>query len=119
MNVLPGLRELRAPVAAGYMWLITIWLWLDHFRIIPRSRPLDDSWLAGLWSIGGAIGATTLLAILTFVAYLIGSFLEIDVDNSRLRRIIPPILRWRPAYELYAPHYQNDDEWVPAWMRRP
>jgi hypothetical protein len=101
MNILPGLRELRAPLAAGYMWLITAWLWLDHFRLIPEGRPVGDGWLAQVWSVGSALGAATLLTVLSFVAYLLGSFLEIDVDNLRLRKIIPPILRRRPTYSLF------------------
>jgi hypothetical protein len=121
MNILPGLRELRAPLAAGYMWLITAWLWLDHFRLIPESRPVGGGWLAGLWSISTALGATTLLAILTFVAYLIGSFLEIDVDNSRLLKIIPLILRRRPTYKLYGLGHGGGSDWgfylVPLRLR--
>jgi hypothetical protein len=100
MNVLPGLRELRAPVAAGYMWLITAWLWLDHIRLIPESRPADGSWLARLWTISSALGIATLLTILTFVAYLLGSFLEIDIDNSRLNRVVPFVVRWRAGYQI-------------------
>jgi hypothetical protein len=100
MNILPGFRELRAPLAAGYMWLITAWLWLDHFQLIPMSRPAGNGWLAHLWSIGIALRIGTLLAILTFVAYLIGSFLEIDIDSLKLRKVIPPIVRRRPKYQF-------------------
>jgi hypothetical protein len=37
---LPGLRELRAPLAAGYIWLITLWLLLhgDAEYFTPRFR---------------------------------------------------------------------------------
>jgi hypothetical protein len=110
MNILPGLRELRAPLAAGYMWLITAWLWLDHFGLVPESRPVDDGWLARLWIIGDALGAATLLAILTFVAYLIGSFLEIDVDNPILNRVVPFVVRRRAQYKIIPTEQQLDDD---------
>jgi hypothetical protein len=98
MNILPGLRELRAPLAAGYMWLITAWLWLDHFRLIPESRPTGDGWLPRVWGIGVALGAATFLTVLTFVAYLIGSFLEIDIDN--VNRVAPRLVRRRARYRM-------------------
>ena len=37
MNLLPGLRDLRAPLAAGYLWLAVIWL-LAAERCISTRR---------------------------------------------------------------------------------
>ena len=44
MNLLPGLRELRAPLAAGYLWIITAFLWLSEWGRLPTSRPAGDGW---------------------------------------------------------------------------
>jgi hypothetical protein len=27
-SALPGFRDLRAPLTAGYLWLILLWIWL-------------------------------------------------------------------------------------------
>src|SRR4051794_33626713 len=89
MNLLPGLRELRAPLAAGYMWIITVWISLSDFHALPQSRPAGDAWRAQLWDLGGALGKTTLLGITTFAAYLLGSFLEIDPNSLILQRVAP------------------------------
>ena len=97
MNLLPGVREVRTPLAAGYMWIITAWLWLAEFRLLPQDRPLGSGWDAQAWDIGTALGKTALLAILTFVAYLFGSFVEIDPNNSRLQNLAPYLTRKRPS----------------------
>jgi hypothetical protein len=78
MNILPGLRELRAPLASGYLWLVALWLALSHAGWLPSKRPPGNGEVARLWDLGGTLGKTTLLAAVTFIAYLIGSFLELD-----------------------------------------
>ena len=87
MNLLPGLRELRAPLAAGYLWITTAALWLIvKLDWMPEERP-DNQDLAQLWDIGGLLGKAVLLGILTFVAYLIGSLFEFNPDGPLVRAI--------------------------------
>ena len=81
MNLLPGLRELRAPLVSGYLWLVSAWLLLGHMQWLPSTRPPGNGEVARLWDIGGTLGKTVVLAVITFVAYLIGSFLEIHPDG--------------------------------------
>jgi hypothetical protein len=38
MNLLPGLRELRAPLVSGYLWLISAWLLLGHLASAFHER---------------------------------------------------------------------------------
>lgn len=85
MNLLPGLRELRAPLAAGYLWLIWTWLCLSELGWIPSKRPAGDDLVARVWDIGEGIGKAALFAILTFLAYLIGTFFETDVNGTRIQ----------------------------------
>ena len=66
LNLLPGLRELRAPLAAGYLWLFAAWLAFDGD--IPEPAGASD-----FFDQFEAVGAA---AALTFAAYLIGSFLS-------------------------------------------
>ena len=66
LNLLPGLRELRAPLAAGYIWLFAAWLAFNGD--IPEPAGAAD-----FFDQFEALGAA---AALTFAAYLIGSFLS-------------------------------------------
>lgn len=99
MNLLPGLRELRAPLAAGYLWLATLWLGLNHAGLVPTTRPVGNGEIAKVWALGGTLGRTVLLAALTFAAYLVGSFLEIDPDGLVAEIIATFVLfRFTPKY---------------------
>jgi hypothetical protein len=66
LNLLPGLRELRAPLAAGYIWLFAAWLAFNGDIPEPAGA-------ANFFDQFEALGAA---AALTFAAYLIGSFLS-------------------------------------------
>ena len=92
MNLLPGLRELRAPLASGYLWLASLWLVLSREGWIPAKRPPGNGEVARLWDLGGTLGKTIALAALTFIAYLIGSFLEMDPDGATASAIVN--LKW-------------------------
>jgi hypothetical protein len=55
-----------------------------------------------MWSLGGTLGKTALLAALTFLAYLIGSFLEIDPEGRIASRYGPALASTRkPWYVNY------------------
>jgi hypothetical protein len=101
MNLLPGLRDLRAPLVSGYLWLTALWLGLGHAGWLPDKRPPGDSEVARLWDLGGTLGKTVVLAVLTFIAYLIGSFLEINPDG-RLAHLLMPLVLFERA-KLYSP----------------
>ena len=67
-QLLPGLRELRAPLAAGYLWLLALWIALEP--VIPdESRGVLES----LERFEQRAGPLSLAAALTFAAYLLGS----------------------------------------------
>ena len=73
VNILPGLRELRAPLASGYLWLLTFWL-----TFAPLVPPMSGA--TGIWAdinrLGSAVGRSGALAAATFAAYIIGIFNE-------------------------------------------
>ena len=95
LNLLPGLRELRAPLVSGYLWLISAWLFLGRMNWLPTERPPGNGEVARLWDLGGTLGKTVVLAVVTFIAYLIGSFLEMDPDGLLAARLKPLLLRGR------------------------
>ncbi|WP_158756557.1 hypothetical protein [Streptomyces sp. NRRL S-475] len=73
-NLLPGIREIRAPLAAGYIWMIT--LWIGFFEYIPKKKDAQGIWKS-LYELSSMVGMTVTLAAASFAAYLIGCLLEI------------------------------------------
>jgi hypothetical protein len=67
-TILPGFRHLRAPLAAGYVWILAIWL---LFRDVLQSRE-RASVLHGVGDIANWVGKPAALAAVTLVAYLAG-----------------------------------------------
>jgi hypothetical protein len=71
-QVLPGVRDLRAPLTAGYLWLLLIWLvGHDELEGLLDRPPLDQ--LAALAPATQGIGIAVVLSV---VAYLIGSLVD-------------------------------------------
>jgi len=48
-NLLPGLRNLRAPMSAGYLWLATSWFLL--VPILPRSEKEATGAIADVYGL--------------------------------------------------------------------
>jgi hypothetical protein len=68
-SLLPGVREVRAPLAAGYTWLLVVWLlYGSDASQHPTGVALDLRRLHDTVSTAGAAVA------LGFVAYMIGVF---------------------------------------------
>jgi hypothetical protein len=90
LNLLPGLRELRAPLAAGYLWLLAGWLVLGGSIDWPDEV---EDFLDQFSSLGEA-------AALTFAAYVVGSFLtDLLAGPWRYllkRRRARTLFRWVP-----------------------
>lgn len=94
MNLLPGLRDLRTPLATGYIWLISLWL-LIHGRI-PARQHADGAALA-VYQLRDEIGRPASLAAVSFLAFVVGQAqVNPDLIVRLLRRIAPRVqaLRW-------------------------
>jgi hypothetical protein len=115
MNLLPGLRELRAPLAAGYLWLVALWLSLGRMGWLPTKRPPGNGEVARLWDLGGALGKTVVLAAVTFVAYLIGSFVEMNPDGRTAALLKPVVLADRRPWYLRQRHQEKSAEVYEAY----
>jgi hypothetical protein len=72
-SILPGLREIRAPLAAGYLWLVIGWL-LFHDRVETGSSASGA--VDALTGFRDAIGLGGIAAAATFVAYVLGALWE-------------------------------------------
>lgn len=73
-NLVPGLRDLRAPLAAGYLWLAVGWL---VFGDRLRSSAVHGHGLVhSVYELHGAVSLFGVGVAVTFTAYLVGSVAE-------------------------------------------
>jgi chromosome segregation ATPase len=70
-SLLPGIRELRAPLAAGYLWLLVGWL---AFHSHLPAREQANGVIEALYNLEGLVSALGFGVAVSFAAYLIGSF---------------------------------------------
>ncbi|MFJ8957715.1 hypothetical protein ACIRJL_10540 [Streptomyces sp. NPDC102383] len=75
-NLLPGLRDVRAPLSAGCIWLLTLWLVFEDR--VPTQQRARGLW-ASLYRLGDVVGPAGVLASGAFLAYLIGAMLAVRV----------------------------------------
>ena len=70
VSLLPGVRELRAPLAAGYLWLVTFWI-----ALAPRVPAMisTEGVYRDIYNLGQAVGKPAIAIASAFVAYLIGT----------------------------------------------
>lgn len=68
-SLLPGLRDLRVPLATGFLWLVV--LWLVCYPVIPTQAE-STGLAAEVYVALGAFGPAALITVITFVAYLVG-----------------------------------------------
>ncbi|MFF3669865.1 hypothetical protein [Microtetraspora malaysiensis] len=69
-NLLPGIREIRAPLAAGYLWLAVVWL---QWGIGLPHPGQAQGVLAEVYRMGEAAGPAPVGVAVSFVAYLVGA----------------------------------------------
>ena len=93
-NVLPGLREVRAPLVAGYAWLGAAWIL--GARHIPLRTDEDAVWKAiyrlldGLGPVGGSLA-------ISLGAYIVGA-ISVAIFDHPLRRVAGRIMRARGQF---------------------
>jgi hypothetical protein len=74
-SLLPGARQVRAPLAAGYLWLLLLWLiWGDE---LPDREGQDraSGAIGQLYDLEPVISDLGIAAVASVVAYLVGSLL--------------------------------------------
>ncbi len=72
-NLLPGLREVRAPLIAGYLWLIAAWFALQP--LFPNDEPTSGI-VASAVALHDAVSALGIAVASAVAAFLIGSLSE-------------------------------------------
>jgi hypothetical protein len=99
-SLLPGLRDLRTPLTVGYLWLVCVWLWFHD--LLPR-RATARGPIADLYDLEGILPSAAFLAALTFIAYFLGSMVELDVAVARW---LDPVRPNRTAWEAVADRFR-------------
>lgn len=84
-SLLPGVREIRAPLAAGYLWLFALWLALEPFPSAEEATGLE----AAVIDLADAATPVAVGVVLSFVAYLVGSLSEVLVQRYRRWLSVP------------------------------
>ncbi|MFF0532877.1 hypothetical protein ACFYT3_31450 [Nocardia amikacinitolerans] len=92
-KALPGFRDLRAPLTAGYLWLAFAWLLLTpDFKV----RPADE--LAGsVYDLAHSVGPIWLAVAVSTGAYLIGAISQFLSDAARVVLMVARRHRNRPG----------------------
>jgi hypothetical protein len=99
LNLLPGLRDLRAPLAAGYLWLAAGWLYFAPKLLALESegQGVRKDIYEEISLVIHASGPVAVGAGLTFAAYIIG-ILSTGLLTEGVRRFVhAPI---GPVYDL-------------------
>lgn len=83
-SLLPGVRQLRAPLAAGFVWLVVLW-----FAVAADAPPADRATgvLAELYRLLELAGPAGASAAAAFTAYLLG-ILSMAVSTGLLRVVL-------------------------------
>jgi|GEM_PF-4399644 len=88
-SVLPGLREIRAPLAGGYVWLAAGWLIWGDALPTEDDAPIYHRFAELIHALG-PIGIAVLVSIM---GYLIGSLVQSTVTSLRAQWMKFIILR--------------------------
>lgn len=68
-SILPGLRDLRAPITAGYMWLVAAWVAFAHK--VPDVTQATGI-VSDVYRMGKLVGSAASIGACSVAAYLIG-----------------------------------------------
>lgn len=100
-SALPGFRDLRAPLTAGYLWLILLWIALKPDLAMRPTNEVAGS----VYDLGKHVGPIWIGLGLSVAAYLIGAVSQAlsPTINSLLDRI------WQRLYHHYASREFNSD----------
>jgi hypothetical protein len=90
-SLLPGLRDLRTPLAVGLLWIANLWAWFGH--LVPDAS--DASGLIGqLYRLNGVFGTAVLITILSFAGYVLGLLVSsLHLDWRPVRYILPRFMQ--------------------------
>jgi hypothetical protein len=78
-QILPGFRDFKTPLITGYLWLVIVWI---GFGMPIPSKDENTGAMGMINWLTGYTSTATILAVLSFVAYVIGILVTIDVKMA-------------------------------------
>lgn len=98
-SLIPGIREVRAPLVAGYLWLVCGWLLIEPHAPSPDGNSVYRR-IAELAAVVGPVGRAIAASI---AAYLIGSLIQASFRYgwNRLTRGRGPLRLDEEQHELF------------------
>lgn len=85
-QILPGLREFRAPLLTGYILLIAVWLYL--WPALPKSERQSRERFEAFYDLADATGRVGIVIATSVVAYFVG-LLWLRVTSSLIGAVAP------------------------------
>jgi hypothetical protein len=113
-TLLPGIRELRAPLAAGYIWLLAGWIALEPH--IPEAGS-STGLIASIYRLNDALSGFGLAVAASFAAYLIGS-LSITLFSPAIRQWFIGVPLSAPSLGPLAPLSEQGTSALSTLVRR-
>lgn len=99
--MLPGLRDLRAPFAAGFLWLLVAWL------ILHRDFANADGTIGELVALARTVPDAALTGFVVFVAYIVGS-VSSDIGSFASRGLVDRASAGTPKGKPPVNHYWRE-----------
>lgn len=102
-SLLPGLREIRAPLAAGYTWLLGLWLAFHDLAVAAGGRA--EVFRSEVVQLSEWLGKPAILAAITLGAYIIGTisiamthWVDRFVTAGTIGARLPGVARLKPNF---------------------
>ncbi|MDQ0618065.1 hypothetical protein [Arthrobacter globiformis] len=83
-QILPGFRDFRTPLVTGYLWIVVLWILVE--MPLP-DKDAKDGVMGAINSIGEFFTPTVYIAVLSFLAYVIGMLLMVDIKPGSTVRL--------------------------------
>lgn len=75
-QILPGFRDFRTPLVTGYLWLVVLWVLIG--MPLPDKNATQGV-MGAINAFGNFLTPTVYIAVLSFLAYVIGMLLMVDI----------------------------------------
>jgi hypothetical protein len=106
-SLIPGVREVRAPLIAGYLWFLCGWLLFE-----PHAPSPDDNRIyERIAEVADAVGPLGHALAVSIAAYLLGSLIQASFSYAwnRMTRDMGPLRLDEEQQELFEELAREDD----------
>lgn len=87
-QILPGFRDFRTPLVTGYLWIVVLWILVG--MPLP-DKNAKDGVMGVINAFGEFFTPTVYIAVLSFLAYVIGMLLMVDLKPGSTVHLSPKL----------------------------